>query len=187
MNQRFLESLVNSDGLHRVCGLRLHPFCFYDLLCLELAENALLLRHRDADWSDLLIAAKICSGEPGKWLKPMTRWARLGFWLWSIYIRRRYDIKAEAKKFADYCNDYDSRPAFWSSDAGAGELKAPWLLAIVTFVEDHSNSSWEEIMGAPAGLVWWKSAALAEQNKMSKSDLISDEDLAGMEALGLKP
>jgi hypothetical protein len=183
VDSRFAESLVNRDD-HRVLGVRLHPYCFYDAMFLELAESPLLLKHRNVVLADLYAAVGICSAQPEVLLRGETRsFSRLRRWR-----MRRMNLEAEVAKFIVYVKDYDARPVFWEGEGeGGGSLRAPWILSIATFLENHSNMKEREIMTAPIGKMLWKSAALAEQMGLTKSQLMTEEEEAAIAELNATP
>lgn len=184
MDPRYLETLVNEDG-HTVLGRRLHPFCLYDIVLLEVDNNAIWADSERITWADLITAVLICNAEPGKWLSPTRgrRWyVRLWRFLWAIWVQRHYDINVEATKFVAYVKDYYTKPSVWKSDDGK-PAKAPWVLSLAVILEDHSNMSHDQIMRAPAGQMMWMHAAIAELHY--GLDIVGEEDYEGMKALGL--
>lgn len=186
-----LESWVNADGKHLVCGRRLHPFCLYDIMFLEVQENPLWLRDHDITWGDLLTAILVCSTPPEQWLNPQkynTTFRRIARFLWIAWCRKVHNLELEARKFAVYINDYYSRPEYWidEGDMEGGNIKAPWIPSITSFIEDHTSMTEREILTASVGKMLWKSACIAEQRGMSKAEIVSDEDLEGLRALGLR-
>lgn len=181
MDSRFAESWVNRDD-HVVFGRRLHDYCLYDAFFLAIDENPLHLRHRDVTRADLFMAAYICSTPPARLLKgcrpsPLaTHW-----WRWRM---RRRSLVLEVKRFEAYVSDFDARPVFWGG--GGGEpLKAPWVLSIATLLEAHTNATESQIMTMPVGKALWKAAAIAEQNGMTKDDIMSSEEEAAMKEMGM--
>lgn len=185
MDPRYLEAVVNEDA-HKVLGRRLHPFCFYDALILEIDENPLWMGHRDVTWGDLFNAALICSSDPEMFLVP----SRMrGFWRWirnSLWVswgRRRYKLTAEVEKFRAYIKDFYSKPHMWSS-SDSKRSGAPWILSVASYIECHSNLTEEQVMRAPIGKMMWKYGTIAEM--LHGAEMVSDEEQAGIKALGLK-
>lgn len=181
MDRRLAESYVNRDD-HRVLGVRLHPYCLYDVFFLTLDQNPLLLGGKEVTTTDLQSAVVICSTPPERLLA-----ARRITWrkrLWMRLVRRFANWEAELLKFMAYREDFDSRPVFWQGDEG-GSMRAPWVLSISAFLEDHSNMTEREIMTAPLGKMLWKSAALAEQLGVTKSELMSEEEEEAIKEMGI--
>jgi hypothetical protein len=185
MDARYLEAIVNEDGQHVVLGRALHPFCFYDILILEVDDNPLWDGSRPARWGDLFTAVLACSSPPGAALSPA--YGR-GFWrvlrqrLWVLFARRKYKLQEQATAFQVYVKDYYTRPHVWSS--AEGSAKAPWLLSIATYIEAHSNMTEHEIMSASAGKMMWKYGAIAEV--LHGADLMSEAEHEACEAMGFK-
>ena len=85
-------------------------------------------------------------------------------------------MATEIARWIGYRQDYDARPKFWHEETEGTGLRAPWILSIASFLEEHSNMTEREVMTAPLGLMLWKSAALAEQLGMTRSDIMTEKE-----------
>lgn len=185
MDSRLAESFVNRDD-HVVLGRKLHDFCLYDVFLLALDGNPLYLKHRKVEKDDLLAAVSICSSDPERFMRVRTQglWAKLKDAVWKWKWRRR-SIALELRKWEAYVDDFDARPVFWEGEGGE-PMKAPWVLSVLTFLEDHTNMGEREIMTAPLGKMLWKSASLAEQLGMSKSQIMTEEEEEALKEMGVE-
>jgi hypothetical protein len=186
---RFLEAVFN-EPKHVVCGRVLRPLCLYHSMLLVVDDNPL---HECAvgeviTWADLLTAVLICSA-PEQSLREYTFipngfFAKMRMLVWLRFARRRYKLAKELAKFENYVKDYSTRPKYWSDDKGGNSMvKAPWILSLASFLEDHSNMTEHEIMVAPVGVVLWKTAAIAEQNGVARGEMVSEEEEKAVELL----
>lgn len=185
MDSRYLESVINRDGQHVVLGRRLHPYCLNDILLLTADNNPIVCGEGSPDWGHLVVAVLVCSTPAAEFISP--RLGGVWRWLYVVWLTWRYKrhLAREAAKFAAYVDDYFQPPEFWTSDEGRTS-RAPWILSVAAFIEDHSNMTEAEIMTAPAGKMLWKSAALAE-HQGSETEIVSETDQQAMKELGLKP
>ena len=172
MQKEFAEAWLNRDD-HKVYGRRLKPFCLRHLFYMALFQNATYLANSD-DRSALLQAVLICSSshedlEKGR--LSLTGW-RQSLWIRGCFM---WDNRIELAKWKAYIADFDARPEFWQGEEGGG-ARAPGVLAVATFIEQHSNMMEKEIMEAPIGKMFWKSATIAELNGLSSAQLITDEE-----------
>jgi hypothetical protein len=190
---RFLEAFFN-EPYHRVCGRRLRPLCLYHSLFLIVDDNPLhACKEGDAvTWTDLITASLVCSAPDAslrhRQFLPRGFVGRMMAMVWMSTVRHRFKLAMELAKFEAYLKDYSARPKFWTDvDGEPGTVKAPWILSILTFLEDHTNSSEHEILSMPIGWALWKSASLAEQLGMNRSEIVSEDEenaIAALKALG---
>lgn len=180
MDAKFLEAFINRE--HKVLGRTLHPFCLRDRLLLEIDDNAFAVGGTP-DAADLISAVRICSTP---FEKKVTTWSMVRDVLWGWRAKFKYNLDVEMEKFATYVLDYDSRPTFWDAeDSSDSTVKAPWAYSLACYIEAFSNMTEEQIMTAPIGLMFWKSAVIAEKLGHTKAELESDEEREAMKALGL--
>lgn len=185
MDPRFFEAWFNAQ--HVVLGRPLHPFCLQDALILSLAESPFLLGiSPGVEYSlfDLQLAAKVCSSSADLFLnvKLDSTWrSRLKAMLWT---RRclKMDLELECQKFVTYIDDYNSGPETWQGDE-EDLLRAPWVLTNAVFLMRHLAMTEKEIWRMPLGMALWYAATLAEQLG-SRSQLLSEDERKGLEALG---
>ncbi len=181
MDCRLAESFVNRDD-HIVLGRRLHDFCLSDVLFLSIDDNPIWVRGKAATLDDLRSAVVICSTPPAKLRR--ARFPRLSrWWMWQT---RKVKFADELHRFADYVEDFDQRPKFWSDEGEREGLRAPWVLSTLVFLEDHTNMSEDQILTAPLGWTLWKAAALAEQLGLSRDEIMTEEEEKAMEEMGVK-
>ena len=158
-----------------VYGRRLHPFCLYDLFFLALDQNAAYFGESPTQ-EDLLAAVLVCSSryedlQAGRY--------SLKGWRKSLWVKAAslMNFKLELLKFKAYLADFDSRPEFWESTESQS-CRAPGILSIATFIERETNMTEREIMTAPIGKMFWKSAALGELSGLSGSQIVTPEEAA---------
>jgi hypothetical protein len=184
MDNRYLEAVVNKQ--HVILGRKLHPYCLYDMLILTIAENPLVTRSRAIGLPDLRQAVIVCSTPYQRFLEARSPIGKVPLTWWR-FVSRNPKTDEELAKFIAYLEDFSARPTFWEDDGGGGPggLRAPWILKMAAFIECYSNMREEEVMTAPLGKMFWKSAALAELLGMSKSELQTEEEEAAMKEMGL--
>ena len=172
MDERFTEAWVNRDDWI-VYGRRLHPFCLYDLFFLALDQNAAYFGDSPTQ-EDLLAAVLVCSSkyEDLQAGRVSLQGFRRTFWMHKC---KRVSFSQELAKFKAYIKDFDSRPQFWES-ASSESMRAPALLSVATFLELKPNMCEEEIWTAPIGKMFWKSAAIAEIEGVTSSQIVTPEE-----------
>lgn len=189
MDQRFYEAWFNTE--HKVLGRRLHPFCLNDALILSLAGSPFLLGTEQGieyGLQDLQIAVKVCSTPATVFLNARlnSTWpSKFRAALWTSQCKRM-GFEEQCQRFVSYLDDYNSPPATWfdEDDAGDGKLRAPWVLANAVFLIRHTTFTPEQVWSMPLGMALWYCATLSEQLG-SKIQLMSEEEEAGMKALGI--
>ena len=171
MQKSFAEALINRDD-HTCYGRKLHDFCLYDLLFLALDQNAAYFG-TDPTQEDLLAAVLICSSDPKDLLRGRHS---IEGWRKKWFIRKAMftTFAQELAKFKSYIADFDQRPEFFT-DGNGSSLKAPSVLSVAGFIEKHSNMTHHEIMSAPIGLMFWKSAAIAEFEGLTTAEIMTQE------------
>ncbi len=196
MDSRFLQSWFNSE--HTVLGRKLHPFCAYDVLILAAAESPFVAESEGPvpyDFTDLEKAVWICSNEPKYFLDARMSEGvidRARMWWWGRTIRRQLErspkrfIRQQGDAFNAYLEDFNAGPKFWADEKPGGTVRAPWILANVTFVIRNTNFSAEEAWRLPLGQLFWYSAGLAEQMGTSSSEIMSEEEEAAMKEMGIE-
>ena len=177
MQRSYAEALVNRND-HTCYGVKLHAFCLYDLLFLALDQNAAYFGDQPTQ-EDLLAAVLICSSKPQDLLSgrhTLTGWRKK----WFIRKAMFTPFAAELAKFRAYIKDFDSRPEFFSEKGGGKGMRAPTILSLACFIEKHSNMTEHQIMTAPIGQMFWKSAAIAEMEGLTSAEIMTqeEEDLA---------
>lgn len=186
MDERFYESWFNCR--HRVLGRWLHPFCLSDALILSVSGSPFLSDQTGIRYglADLQLAVRVCSTPARIFFE-----ARLGQrwherWtddLWKLWTKRQ-SLEKQCQAFVNYLDDYYAPPVLWQDETGDGVLRAPWVLANAVFLMRHTSYRPEEIWSLPIGQALWIAATLAEQNGASVQ-IVSEEEAAGMAALGL--
>jgi hypothetical protein len=191
MDARFLQSWFNSD--HRVLGRKLHPFCLYDALILA-ADGSPFVAEEEGpvpySLSDLQVAVAVCSGDPHRFLggRFMSGWwerLRVRAWGWRIRRAMRRDpgyLDRQGEAFNAYLLDHNAGPRFWS-DGEASEMRAPWLLANVTFLISKTSLDREEAWTMPLGQALWYAGTLAEQMGTGGSEIMTVEEEAAMQEM----
>jgi hypothetical protein len=180
--QRFAEAWVNR--VHRVCGLRLDPFCLHHVMLLDAIGNPLGAAAVGSDekigWGDLFQAVLICRSPYEKEIffprfrflwqlrVPLLR-------LWHRLCRRPGDALAwHCAAFRNFQNDYESQPDLFFTDQGE-PLTAPGLLAKGVFLQMHLHLDDRRVWTMPIGKALFSYAACVEQISSSARLLESDE------------
>jgi len=153
-------------GRHRVYGYALKPFCLLHSLQLEAIESP-LVTGEEVKSTDLIIAAQICS-EYQRFYQGFNR---------GLWRRLRFNKDKEEAKFRLYLAESKSRPDLYDapSDGGAGPLRAPWQMVIVTFLIRNANITRREAWTMPEGEALWNFYSIREQVS-GKSDIYSEEE-----------
>jgi len=184
MQTAWLEAVINRR--HRILGRELRPLCLAHSLFLTLAENPLWIGGRAAEPDDLIEAVHLCalpvehlfatqivpSGVFGK--------IRHALWLAKAHrlTRKPAGFAAALTAWNNFRADHDNRPEFWEGEDGkAMTLRAPSMLNLACYIENHSNMSEEQIWRAPLGAMLWKSAAIAELRGESAANIMTEEEL----------
>ena len=172
MQDSFSEAWINRTD-HVVYGRRLNPFCLLHLLFLSLDKNGAYFGNEPTR-DDLISAVLVCSSKPADLSagRHSIRGFRRKVWIYAACCQ---NYEAELAKFKAYIADYDSKPEFWTSDDG-GTLRAPAILSVATYLEMKTNMSEIEIMTAPIGKMFWKSAAIAEMEGNSRAEIMTEEE-----------
>jgi hypothetical protein len=155
-------------------------------LIFHVQENPIMMGPSEVGWAELIGAVLVCSLSPESFLNPskFRRWRMMPWNRWWIHgASRRYNLAEEAKKFENYVDDHYTKPRFWGD--GDDEVKAPWVLSIAAYIESNSNMTEKEVMTASCGRMFWKSAAIAEQQGSGKMDIVSEEEEEAMKQLEL--
>lgn len=185
MQTAYFEAVVNRP--HRVLGRKLHAFCLYDALFLEIAQNPLWLGGRAPELADLQAAALICSLPPERFLRaelaPRSVRERLARAAWQIGILGRLRaragyLSAELENWQAYVADHHSLPSLWDAAGKSRRLRAPWILSLATLIEMHSNMTEREIMTASIGLMQWKAQTIAERLGISAAEMMTEDEIA---------
>lgn len=171
MQKSFAEALINRDD-HVCYGRKLHDFCLYDLLFLALDQNAAYFGDNPTQ-EDLLAAVLICSSDHKDLLRGRHS---IEGWRKKWFIRKAMftPFAPELAKFKAYISDFDQRPEFFT-EGGGSSLKAPAVLSVASFIEKHSNMTQHEIMSAPIGLMFWRSATIAEFEGLTTAEIMTQE------------
>lgn len=189
MDERFYESWFNRR--HRVLGRWLHPFCLSDALILSVAGSPFLLGREPGlryTLADLQVAVQICSTPAALYFEARLGtggfWERLRLCLWT----RRYvgELESQCQAFVGYLDDFNAPPEVWRDEdtPETGGMRAPWVLANAVFLMRHTTYRPAEIWAMPLGQALWLAATISEQNG-SKLELVTPEEQAAIEAMGL--
>lgn len=184
MDANFLESWVNSDD-HQVLGHRLHPFCLYDILSLELVDSPFLRGAGGVSYTplDLILAARICSHSFESNVRFLrTNGLRKRLYVWRDLRKCRGHFVRECQHFVDYIDDYWAPPEVFTSE-DSGEIKSPWVLAYAAKLMTSTSMGEAAIMTMPIGKVLWFSATMGELAG-SDAEIVSEEEAEAMRKLG---
>lgn len=162
-------------------GRKLRPFSLAHRTALEAIDSPLLSSEGNFTFSDLLVAAEVCSMRnplgplPGPKLTDVFRARR---------SRRRPDwFEHEGRKFAAYLEDYCASPQFWEkNDPSQKRNGVPWPLRVVCILMRYGHLDPQRVWTMPFGQALWYYTALSIQEG-SDLDILTTEEEALLESL----
>lgn len=167
------------SGEFRLAGLVLEPFCFLHAMALDALELPLWLNGECEDFSELVIAALICSNRGLDGFVSASRISKEA--MQSLILALEPDA---ADRWAEYLTTcYGSRPRKWKQEvSGPSALsKAPLEEYVVTYIMRHAHGfTREELLHRPAAEVFWIMESIREQ-ETGRSTIITEAEHQAME------
>ena len=125
MDRRFLSAFTDPSDQVKILGRRVAPFALIHRVQLEAADSPLLRSDANIRPVDLLVAVKICAGEPIGKPSFMDSW----------YVGK---MANNAEYFAEQIDRFarlvlvEAWPKFWEKRARSGDSNGlPWVLSVV--------------------------------------------------------
>ena len=154
MDRRFLSAFTDPSDQVKILGRRVAPFSLSHRVQLEAAESPLLRPDAGIRPVDLLVAVKICAGEPIGKLSLFDSW-----YLGKMSSNQNY--------FADQIDKFskivlvESWPKFWEKRHNTGESTGvPWVLSVVANLVANGIPE-ERAWTMPESQAIWMNSAFA--------------------------
>lgn len=125
MDRRFLSAFTDPSDQVKILGRRVSPFCLLHRVQLEAADSPLLRSGTPIRPIDLLVAVKVCAGEP------IGKPSFLDSWHVGKMANNEDYFVEQIAKFSSTVL-VESWPKFWERKAKTGESNGlPWVLSVV--------------------------------------------------------
>lgn len=162
-----------------VLGRRLRPFSPLHALILQNIDSPFMFGGTAATFEDLVVAVHVCGltwTERNQWLPPaklLRRWGRK---------QRHTDFGAVADVMDEYISESWQLPERWTSGKGPSHSKANGAFHLAVFGMSRLGMTEARAWDCPVARLICYREAFAEQ-ETGKSDLVSDQEKRGIEAL----
>ena len=155
----------------RVLGRFVDPFSLLRRLQLEAVESPFVVPGKDVRPLDLLIAVKICAGEPIGKLTLKDR-----FYLSRLNYSERYFVK-QMSRFSEFVL-IESWPKFWEKKAKhTNTTGMPWVLTVVCNLMNHGVTEERAWTMPESQAIWLHSCFAIGEGADMKVLTKEDEDL----------
>lgn len=170
MDKRCLSAFTDPCRLI-VLGRYVDPFSLLRRLQLEAVESPFVVPGKDVRPLDLLIAVKICAGEPIGKLTLKDR-----FYLSRLNYSERYFVK-QMSRFTEFVL-IESWPKFWEKKAKhANTTGMPWVLTVVCNLMNHGVTEERAWTMPESQAIWLHSCFAIGEGADMKILTKEDEDL----------
>ena len=170
MDKRCLSAFTDPCRLV-VLGRYVDPFSLLRRLQLEAVESPFVVPGKDVRPLDLLIAVKICAGEPIGKLTLKDR-----FYLARLSTSERYFVK-QMSRFTEFVL-IESWPKFWEKKAKhANTTGMPWVLTVVCNLMNHGVTEERAWTMPESQAIWLHSCFAIGEGADMKVLTKEDEDL----------
>ncbi len=171
MDRRFLSAFTDPSDQVKILGRRVAPFSLLHRVQLEAIDSPLLREGADVRPSDLLVAVKICAGEPIG--KPTLKDS---WYLGRMKNSERYFVQ-QLVRFSEFVL-IESWPKFWEKkDKGRETSGIPWVLSIVTGLVRNGISEERAWTMPESQAIWIQSAFAVGHGAELKVLTTEDEEL----------
>lgn len=168
MDERFLRAFTD-PAQTKFLGRLVLPFCLRHRVTLVSLNSPFTKENGDFRPLDLLVAVKVCAGEPvGK--------------LTNAELGEIIELSDNPKKFINACIEFkgymleDNHPKFWHKDSTtAGTNGVPWVLNIVSTLAANGvpyKDAWE----MPECQAIWMATAFATMKGANLKVLTSEDE-----------
>lgn len=125
MDKRFTSAFTDPSGQVKILGRKVSPFCLFHRVQLEAAESPLLKSDADIRPVDLLVAVKICAGEP------LGKTSFIDSWHIGKMASNPDYFAEQVDRFGQIVL-VESWPKFWEKRTKQGDATGvPWVLSVV--------------------------------------------------------
>jgi hypothetical protein len=153
MDKRFLAAFTDPADRIKILGRFVSPFSLLRRVQLQAIESPFVCPDKDIRPSDLLIAVKICAGEPIS--KPTLK----DSWYLGRMRNEAYFVK-QLSLFSQYVL-LDAWPKFWEKESkGSSGSGIPWVLNVVASLMKNGVSE-ERAWTMPESQAIWLHSAIA--------------------------
>lgn len=154
MDKRFTSAFTDPSGQVKILGRKVSPFCLYHRVQLEALDSPLLKADSDIRPVDLLVAVKICAGEP------IGKASFLDSWYLGKMSGNPDYFAEQIERFAQIVM-VESWPKFWEKRSKQGDATGvPWVLAVVANLVAN-NVPLEKAWSMPESQAIWLNSAFA--------------------------
>ena len=168
MDERFLRAFTDPAAQSKILGRLVSPFSLRHRVTLVSLNSPFTKHSGDFRPLDLLVAVKVCAGEPiGK--------------LTNAELGEIIELSDNPKKFIDACIEFkgfmleDNHPKFWQKDTGrAGTNGVPWVLNIIATLTSN-GVPYREAWDMPECQAIWMATAFASM-KGAELKVLTTED-----------
>jgi len=168
MDKRFLSAFTDPARI-KILGRFVSPFSMLHRVQLEAAESPLLRGGDDIRPIDLLVAVKVCAGEPlGK-----PSW-KDSWYLGKMANNPQYFVE-QVDRFSKFVL-VESWPKFWERKTTGGQSNGvPWCLAVVANLVSNGIPM-EQAWKMPESQAIWMNSAFAVIKGAELKVLTTDEE-----------
>lgn len=125
MDKRFTSAFTDPSGQVKILGRKVSPFCLFHRVQLEAAESPLLKPDAGIRPLDLLVAVKICAGEP------IGRASFRDAWYLGKMANNPEYFAEQVERFSQIVL-VEAWPKFWEKHTKHGDATGlPWVLSVV--------------------------------------------------------
>jgi hypothetical protein len=157
MDKRFLAAFTDPTARTLILGRFVSPFCLLHRVKLEAVESPFVRSGKDFRPIDLLIAVKICAGEPVGKLTWKDSW-----YLGRMRASETYFVR-QLVRFSEFVM-IEAWPKFWEKKTSQKDTSGiPWPLNVVTALMKHGVTE-ERAWTMPEAQAIWLNSAIAIAN-----------------------
>ena len=170
MDKRALSAFTDPASI-KMLGRLVEPFSMLRRVQLESVESPFVVPGKDVRPLDLLIAVKICAGEPIGKLTLKDR-----FYLSRLSYSETYFVK-QMSRFTEFVL-IESWPKFWEKKAKhTNTTGMPWVLTVVCNLMNHGVSEERAWTMPESQAIWLHSCFAISEGADMKVLTKEDEDL----------
>ena len=168
---RFLASCIVPKRT-RILGKSLKPFCLKYRLWLQAIGSPFLEPDKAIKIQDLIIAAKICSGES------MDKKLIRDYWSYLVLLFNQEKRERVFKAFINYSMTQDTWPKFYDNtkNSSGSSTGLPWELSVIANLT-RNGISYEQALNMPEASAIWLSTAFSIHSG-AKLELLTTDDEA---------
>lgn len=154
MDKRFLSAFTDPSDQVRILGRRVRPFCLMHRVQLQAADSPLLRSEAGIRPVDLLVAVKVCAGEP------IGKPSFLDSWYVGKMASNENYFAEQIERFASLVL-IEAWPKFWEKHTKTGDATGlPWVLSVVANLVANGIPE-ERAWTMPESQAIWMNSAFA--------------------------